>query len=187
MPVMEDLLAETTFSDLGVDDLIRQGGISRSRFYVHFEDKGDLLAALAADTVTELIDHTLQWWSLPPGATLKDLVKITDGLVKTYLAHRHLLAAVVQVSTYDARVREVFSTMYEDALVRYADTLAEQQATGLVDPRLDAQRTVLLLSRMTEEGFYHLIGTGSGRDIKRLAGALTVIIWKTVYARARES
>jgi AcrR family transcriptional regulator len=187
MPVVEDLLAETTFSDLGVDDLIREGGISRSRFYVHFEDKGDLLAALAADTVTDLFDHTLQWWMLPAGGTIKDLQNVTDKLVKSYLAHRHLLAAVVQVSTYDARVREVFSTMYEEALGRYADTLAEQQASGLVDPRLDAQRTVLLLSRMTEEGFYHLVAATEGRGIRRLADALTMIIWKTVYASARES
>jgi AcrR family transcriptional regulator len=169
-----------------VEDLIREAGISRSRFYVHFEDKGDLLAALAADTVTELIDHTLRWWTLPPDATIEDLAKVTDELVDVYLAHRHLLAAVVQASTYDARVREEFSTLYEAGMARYAATLAEQQSTGHVDPRLDAQRTVLLLSRMTEEGFYHLIATADERDVRRLSHALTVMIWKTVYARARE-
>lgn len=185
MPVVEDLLADTSWADLGVEHLISQAGVSRSRFYVHFEDKGDLLAALAVDTVTDLFEHTLGWWSLPAEGTFDDLVRITDELVATFLAHRRLLAAVVETSISDARVRDMFNTPYQQAVDRYVQALVDQQASGLVDPRLDARRTVLLLTRMTEEGFYHLLGNGEPDRREKLTHALAAVIWKTLYERTR--
>ena len=44
----------TTFTELSVDRLASEAGISRATFYVYFEDKADLLRLLAARVLAEL-------------------------------------------------------------------------------------------------------------------------------------
>ena len=66
---VEKLLADgESFTEVSVERLVTEAGISRSTFYVYFEDKGDLLQALTADVMIEVIDAARAWWALPADA-----------------------------------------------------------------------------------------------------------------------
>ncbi|HEY1973845.1 MAG TPA: helix-turn-helix domain-containing protein, partial [Pseudonocardia sp.] len=45
----EEAILTARFADLSIDQLTRQAGISRSKFYVYFQDKDDLVQAWFAD------------------------------------------------------------------------------------------------------------------------------------------
>jgi AcrR family transcriptional regulator len=187
-PAVEQLLADGgTYSELSVPTLIEQAGTSRSRFYVYFDGKGDLLMALTEDVVRELFQATLAWWSLAPAAVESDLRGVTAQIFAIYRAHRHFLRAVAQVSTHDAALRDHFARLFDEALDGYAERIARGQADGSLDPGIDAAATARLLSSMTESGLHHLTDAGLDDDAERWLDALTRIIWNTVYLPARDA
>src|SRR5689334_20504817 len=54
--VVEELLeAGESWQDISVERLINAVDISRSTFYVYFQDKGDLLRAMINDTTADLV------------------------------------------------------------------------------------------------------------------------------------
>ena len=64
---------DESYTALSVERLVREAGISRATFYVYFEDKGDLLRALAEDFIERILGRGVDWWQLPPDATKADL------------------------------------------------------------------------------------------------------------------
>lgn len=186
-PALEDLLDEgAVYSDLSVAALSGAAGISRSRFYVYFEDTGDLLRALTEDAIVELFDATLAWWALPQDGTWEQLRTVTERIFATYRRHRHLLRAVEQVATHDSAVRQYFSTLFESGLEGYAAELAEGQTRGSLDPTLESHRTAELLASMTQSGLYELTATGQLDNPGRWIDSLTTIVWNTLYAPTHE-
>lgn len=185
-PALEELLERAAYSDLGVTALSRAADISRSRFYVYFEDTGDLLRALTEDTVVELFRATLAWWALPPHGTWDELREVTERIFATYRRHQHLLRAVEQVATHDSAVRQHFSGMFESCLDGYAVELIQGQTSGSLDPILESRRTARLLASMTQSGLYELSATGQLDEPKRWIDSLTTIVWNTLYASTHE-
>src|ERR1700752_2078537 len=51
------------FTELSVDRLSTEAGISRASFYIYFEDKGHLLRRLAGQVFTDLANAAERWWS----------------------------------------------------------------------------------------------------------------------------
>src|ERR1700743_4007749 len=52
-----------SFTELSVDRLSTEAGISRASFYIYFEDKGHLLRRLAGQVFADLADSADRWWS----------------------------------------------------------------------------------------------------------------------------
>src|SRR2546421_3862867 len=105
LDAVERLLADgESFTEVSVERLVTEAELSRSTFYVYFEDKGDLLQALTADVMTEVIDAARAWWELPPDAQRADLEAAMRGIVSVYRGHMTLMVAVVEAASYDARV-----------------------------------------------------------------------------------
>jgi AcrR family transcriptional regulator len=182
--VEQALRAGELYSELPLARLAKDAGISRSRFYVYFEDKGDLLRALTDDVFRELFDATLPWWSLPATGTEHDLRVTTERVFEIFLPHKELLAAVVQAASRDSVTRDETASALERAMMGYAARLTEAQRDGRADPTLDPARTAALLSWMTECGLYQLVARGS-EPADRLLTALNRIVWNTLYAGVR--
>ena len=53
-----------SFTELSVDRLSTEAGMSRANFYIYFEDKGDLLRRLASQVFGELADSAELWWGV---------------------------------------------------------------------------------------------------------------------------
>jgi TetR/AcrR family transcriptional regulator, ethionamide resistance regulator len=185
MEVLERLLADgTRYSELSVERLAKEAGTSRSRFYVYFEDKADLLRALTADVIADLFDATLDWWSLPAGSSEEDVLAVTRRIIDVYLEHERVMGAVLEVAAHDSAMREFFSSLFFQALEGYAARVAEAQADGRADPALDPPRTVALLSWMTQSGLYHVVAGAAETAVDRWARSLSHIVWNTLYAPA---
>src|SRR6202051_2917029 len=53
-----------SFTELSVDRLSTEAGISRASFYIYFEDKGHLLRRLAGQVFADLAESADRWWSV---------------------------------------------------------------------------------------------------------------------------
>ncbi len=175
-----------TYADLSVEAIIKAGGISRSTFYVYFNDKGDLLVAMAADVIGDLVSTGSAWWDLPADATKADLHAGLRIPIDTYREHRTILGTVVETAAYDPRVREQHQSLINQVVPALADYIARAQVAGTADPELDAERTARWLVWMIERGLYQLVGTVDDDEVSRELDALTDILWRVVYRRTAD-
>ena len=189
LAAVESLLADgESFTEVSVERLVSEAHISRSTFYVYFEDKGDLLQALTADVMSEIIAAARAWWALPSDATRADVEAAMRGIVEAYLEHKTLMAAVVEASSYDARVREQFGTLIQVSLREVAAHIASGQERGFVRRDVDAEPVAGWLTWMAERGLYQLVRFADDQTtLDRLTDALSTIVWNTLYDGARGS
>jgi AcrR family transcriptional regulator len=183
---VEELMAGgESYTELSVERIVRQTGISRATFYVYFEDKGDLLRSLAEDFIERMLQAAANWWELPADATKPDLRAALSTIFDAYVPHKLVMAAVVEVAAYDAALRSLFGDLLARTSSEVADHLTTGQAGGYVRADLDAQRTAAWLTWMAERGLYQLVAPATPAATERLLDALTDITWNTLYAGVR--
>ena len=184
--VVEDLVENgPRYADLSVEAIITAGGISRSTFYVYFEDKGDLLVAMAQDVIGDLLADGASWWELPVDATREDLHKALSVPIDTYRKHRTILGAVAETAAYDPRVREQQRKLIDQVVTALTTYIGDAQSAGVADAHLDSARTAQWLIWMIERGLYQLVGAADNAEAERQLDALTEIVWRVVYLSGR--
>jgi AcrR family transcriptional regulator len=174
-----------SYTELSVERLVKEAGLSRSTFYVYFEDKGDLLRALTKDLFADLLGAAQTWWDMPASASKDEVRESLRNLMDTYVRHQLLMGAVVETSAYDEGVREVFNTMMEVSAKSVAEHLDAGQKQGFVHAELDADRVAAWTTWMTERGFYELVRPAGAKQRENLLTALTDIVWNTFYEGKR--
>jgi TetR/AcrR family transcriptional regulator, ethionamide resistance regulator len=180
--VVESLLdREESYLELTVDQIIEADGMARSTFYSYFEDKADLIVALAETAMREIIEGAQEIWRLPSDATREQVAAAVRRTIDTYLPHTRLMGAVLEVSTYDRRVRERFHAAYAEAQQAAAKHIAAGQRAGFVRPDLHPDEAAGWLTWMAERGMTQLVQHAGRARRARLADTFTAILWYTLY------
>lgn len=183
LEVVERLLDEgENFTELSVERLVQSAGMSRSTFYVYFEDKGDLLRAWFAEITEEIADSAQGWWQLDGSSTREDLRAVLEHLVQTYRPHTTLMAATYDAAAYDASVRDLVEGMMSSNIAGLRKHIRSGQKGGWVDQALPGPETAAWLTWMAERGFHQLVRGATDAQYERLVEAYTAIVWNTLYA-----
>lgn len=184
LTAVESLLAEgESFTELSVERLVSLAGVSRSTFYVYFEDKGELIQGWLADIISELDVAARAWWELDGTVTWEGLRAALDQVVKVYRPHTTLMSAAFDAAAYDPGVREQVETMMERNIAGLRKHIKTGQTSGWVDPRLLPAQTAAWLQWMAERGLHRLIRDATtDRELTDLVDAYTTIVWNTLYA-----
>jgi AcrR family transcriptional regulator len=182
--IVERLAADgERYSEISVERLINGADISRSTFYVYFEDKGALLIAMAEGVVQELLEACRVWWELPD-PTEEDIHNALHGIIAVYRAHAAVWGAFVEAASYDPNVRDQFTAVVGQCADGVTEHIREGQKQGFVRSEIDPRRTGLWLTWMTERGLYQLTPDASAAELEKLCRALTGIVWQALYAGA---
>lgn len=186
IPVVEQLTADgEPYGDVSVERIIKAGGISRSAFYNYFDDKVDLLAAMAEDAVAAVVASGDAWWEFPHDGTKDELRTRIRVPFDTYRSAHVIFDAMVEVATYDERVRAQQSLLMNSVADGLAAHLAEAQQRDSADAALDPVRTAKWIVWMLERGLYQLVDKADHHEAELLLDAATDIVWNTLYATSR--
>lgn len=186
IPVIEKLAADgEPYGDLSVERIIKAGGMSRSAFYNYFDDKIDLLAAMAGDAVADVVASGDNWWEFPHDGNKADLRARIQVPFDTYRRAHVIFGAMVEVATYDERVRTQQGLLMGQVSEGLAVHLAEAQSQGSADATLDPVRTAKWIVWMLERGLYQLVDKADGGEAELLLDAATDVVWNTLYATSR--
>ena len=167
-----DLVEQTPFKDISIDDVTRAAGIKRSAFYVYFSDKQDLLVATASETAEALYREADRWWH-GEGPPEKRLIEAITGMAELYERHGSLLRAATEVSTYDDEVRVFWRGIVERFVEATAAHLRSERSHGRVPRELEPQATAESLVWMAERCCYIYLASGerSARELVESLGA----------------
>jgi AcrR family transcriptional regulator len=182
---VERLLAEgTTYAEIPIDAVVREGGTAKSTFYAYFADKDALLRRLAAQTMSELVSRKDAWWALPGGATREQTQAALSTMYDAYRVHGPLMRAITEARIYDAKMKAEFDRLTTGVIAATADHLRAGQAAGTVGPGVDVDRVALWLTWTLERAFQVVLPTADGEVLERRLRALNDLIWAAYTAEA---
>lgn len=176
----EELLAEgATFADLGIERIATRAGISRTAFYFYFADKRELLLRLT-DEVNALLFEQADIWFSGEGDPEQELATALANIGALYREHAVLLRAIVEVSTYDAEI----ANLWRATVGRFAEATERRIAAEREAGRAacaHARATAFALTWMTERTFYEQLVQGGPLPEDELVEALTGVWLRGVY------
>jgi AcrR family transcriptional regulator len=182
LDVVEGLLVtHGSLLEVNVEEILTVGGMSRSTFYRYFHDKIDLVIALGGHALVDVIAAAQAIWELPPESERADVARAVEGAFAAYLPHTRLMAAALEVSTYDERAREHFGAAYARAQDAIAQHIRAGQEAGSVRADLHPEETAGWLTWMVERGMTKLVRDAEPAQLTRLQESLTAVIWHTLY------
>jgi len=171
------------FTELSVERLAGAAGISRSTFYVHFEDKGDLVRRLARSVLTELREVSGTWWETAEHADSAALTEAVTAIVAVYRRRAAAFTIISETAAYDPTVAAELRTLMQSIIDATRDAIERGQAAGGMRPVRPAG-TAAVLTWMVERAGNQLVrGTDPAHD-ENVVEVLTDIIRTTLYASA---
>ena len=93
-----------SFTELCVDRLSTEAGMSRASFYIYFEDKGHLLRRLAGQVFADLAESAERWWSVAWRHDPDDVRAGMAAIIASYRRHQPVLVALNEMAAYDSLV-----------------------------------------------------------------------------------
>lgn len=179
---MERALADTPFPDVTIDRILAEAGVSRSTLYSYFPDKVTLLLSIAEDVVAGAHAAAARWWELADQPSREDLKSILGAILDLYLEHKHVLAALVDASAYEPKLRGQLGGLFvEGSREGLAQHIIAGQRAGTVRPELVPHETAGWLIWMIERGLYTMAVPAKPSQVGALLHSVTDIIWFTLY------
>lgn len=174
------------FSDISVERLAGSAGMSRTRFYLYFEDKNEVLLAWFGRIRAGLAAEAGRWWGDGPPASREELAGRVAETLRAYRPHGALMTALEEVAAASPTVRaEVEAAMDADAeALREHIALVRPPGT---EAGLDAGAVARWLTVMTWRGRSHLLRGCDDIEIVRVADGFAGLIWNVLYAGSRLS
>ena len=187
LPLVEELLeAAGGYVHLRVEEILQNAGLSRSTFYRYFKDKNELLLALSEPALQEIRTAALRTWQLGPDVTFAQFEAELYRTMETYRPHVALVNALVEVSTYDARVKELFGGFFAELRTAIAAHIRLEQKRSMVRKSIDADAAAGWITWMAERGMNQLVPTADSATRRKLATSMATIVWHGVYAGAKQ-
>ncbi|MGW2104119.1 TetR/AcrR family transcriptional regulator [Streptomyces olivaceoviridis] len=181
MSTLERLLdSGESFSEISVQRILEEAGVSRATFYAHFHSKSDVLVRLTDELRESLLTLARQW---DPGAGADRFARFFEEVIKIHRAHQGVLTAVREAASYDSAVGDFYTADlegFDEAVLR---TLLSEQAAGATPADLDAVAASRIIVWGGAQAIAHHIRVDDGSGDAVFARELARIWWHGAYRR----
>lgn len=174
-----------SFTELSVERLAAEAGISRSTFYVHFQDKTDIVLRLTRTVLTELREVSNTWWAVAEHARPADLHQSLAAVIDVYRRHGAAFTVVAETSAYDADVAQEMRSLMQAIIDDTRAAIERGQAAGVMRA-VQPTETATVLTWMVERAGYQMVRRGNPSDDPAIVTTLTDVIWRTLYRAPAE-
>ncbi|MDX8153282.1 TetR/AcrR family transcriptional regulator [Patulibacter brassicae] len=169
------------YSELTVEQIASDAGVSRSTFYLHFRDKSHLLEEFFADVVGDITDAARGWWDLPPDAGYDDVHDAIRNMLVVCRPHAALMSAVTEAAGYEPALRAHLDALITEGAGEVEQHILHGQARGSVRAFPAPTSVAAWLAWTAERGMGKLLPNTDDAALAELSLGLTTIIWSTLY------
>ncbi len=176
-----ELVRRRSYTELSVDEVMREAGIGRTIFYRHFDDLGDLLQRASREAVEALLVAQQGLGQARPDEDPESVRRAFKEAVDIYRRHGPLLRCMAEAADGDEQIR----VNYELMRTRF-DDFAEVSLRGVADlgtePPSDLRETARALNLMGEHYLLDAFGREPRVSPETALQTLTEI-WEAVIRR----
>jgi TetR/AcrR family transcriptional regulator, ethionamide resistance regulator len=182
LPVVEARVRELgSYANLRVDDLLPDALLSRSTFYRYFQDKNELLMALAEPVFRDVRAAAIRPWERRTAPTRTELQAELRYTFDLYLPHLPVINAIVEASYASPAIRALYQGGFAEVQQAVADHITAGQQAGFIRTDVLAHETAGWIVWMAERGMAQLAATADDDTLERLAESIATLIWRTFY------
>jgi AcrR family transcriptional regulator len=177
----ERLMAEgLSFTELSVERLASEAGISRATFYIYFEDKRQLLMELTRHVTAELGEAAALWFDVAEQRDYEVARRSVRQIIAVYRRHEAVLTAMFELASYDPVVAEAHRAIVFGMSEQAKAALDRAAAAGAAGP-VHSWETSCALTWMIERTCHQTVRNSPPEADDAIAEALTEIVWRTWY------
>jgi len=173
-----------SFTELSVDRLSTEAGISRASFYIYFEDKGHLLRRLAGQVFGDLATGAERWWSVAWRHNPDDIRAAMAGIIEGYRRHQPVLIALNEMAAYDPLTAQTYRELLTAISQRLTRVIEDGKADGAIRRELPAATIASALNWMVERACQQNLPANPRDYDAELAGTLAEIVCGALYLKA---
>lgn len=178
----ERLMADGAgITELSVDRLATEAGISRATFYIYFEDKGHLLRRLATQVFSDLTEAAQRWWSVSARHDPADVRAAMSEIIAVFRRHQPVLVALNEMAPYDTAVGDAYRDLLAEVSSSFKAVIDQGQQAGTIRAQLSAETTAHTLVLMVERTCQQNLPSKPASFDAELADVLTEIVWGALY------
>ncbi|SNY67386.1 TetR/AcrR family transcriptional regulator [Paractinoplanes atraurantiacus] len=167
------------FTELPVQRVLTEAGVSRATFYAHFKDKTDLVLRLTDDVRRRSLDLAQNW--RPESAD--GYARFFTDVIALHRSKAPVLAALREVAVYDATVRGFYTADLEGFDEVVLQALLDQQAAGLTSSDVDAAAASRVIVWGGAQAIARHIEVDDGSGDGAFARELARIWWYGAFRR----
>jgi AcrR family transcriptional regulator len=179
--------AGESFSELSVQRIIEEAGVSRATFYAHFHSKSDVLVRLTDELRESLLTLARQWDPAAGEGGAGRFARFFTEVIAIHRAHQGVLTAVREAASYDPAVGDFYTADLESFDEAVVGTLLSEQAAGSTAADLDAVAASRIIVWGGSQAIAHHISVDDGSGDAVFARELARIWWYGAYRRPSES
>jgi AcrR family transcriptional regulator len=184
MSALERLLnAGESCSDISVQRLLEDAGVSRATFYAHFQSKSDVLVRLTDGLRESLLALAGQWDPAAGEDAVERFARFFEEVIRIHRAHQGVITAVRDAASYDPAVGDFYTANLEGFEETALRTLVSEQAAGATTADLDAVAASRIIAWGGAQAIAHHIRVDDGSGDAVFARELARIWWYGAYRR----
>jgi TetR/AcrR family transcriptional regulator, ethionamide resistance regulator len=168
------------YSNVTIERLATQAGLSRATFYIYFASKGDLLRAWFSEALAELEQACRGWREIAAGSSRAEFTGALKTIIDTHRRRAALIAAINEEATQDSSLRDELAAVIQRATGALRAQLEKGQRDGWVDPVLLPAETATWSIWLLERGLSHVVSPATDEQVATLTETLADIAWHTL-------
>lgn len=171
------------FSEISVQRILEEAGVSRATFYAHFQSKSDILVRLSDDLRESLLALARQWDPAGGEDGVNRLTRFFEEVIKIHRAHQSVIIAVREAAAYDSAVGDFYTANLESFEETSLRTLLSDQAAGSTPADVDAVSASRIIVWGGAQAIAHHIRVDDGSGDAVFARELARIWWYGAHRR----
>ncbi|MCA1831179.1 MAG: TetR/AcrR family transcriptional regulator [Actinomycetota bacterium] len=174
---------ERTYPETRVDDITREAGTSHGAFYLYFNNKTEVLEALAAETSIELDELASRFAGIERGeAGFEQLRNWIDSFVDAYEANSPVIIALMMARPQEERFDRLGREMMNTFAGQISKTIREATAGGKHQVQSGIAATALVA--MLERICYYWLVRGAEFDRAEFVDTLAAIWHRGIFGES---
>ncbi|MFJ3672459.1 TetR/AcrR family transcriptional regulator [Streptomyces sp. NPDC090106] len=171
------------FSEISVQRLLEEAGVSRATFYAHFPRKSDVLVRLSDELRESLLELARQWQPGQGEDGADRFARFFEEVITIHRAHQGVITALREAASYDAAVGDFYTANLEGFDATVLATLRSEQADGSTPADVDAVAASRVIVWGGAQAIAHHIAVDDGGGDAALARELALIWWHGAFRR----
>ncbi|MFE2540518.1 TetR/AcrR family transcriptional regulator [Actinacidiphila glaucinigra] len=177
----------TAFSDISVQKLLEEAGVSRATFYAHFQSKSDVLVRLTDGLRESLLTLARQWDPAAGEDGADRFARFFEEVISIHRAHHGVITAVREAASYDSAVGDFYTANLEGFEETTLRSVLSEQAAGTTTTDLDAVSASRIIVWGGAQAIAHHIQVDDGSRDAAFARELARIWWYGAYRRPTQA
>jgi TetR/AcrR family transcriptional regulator, ethionamide resistance regulator len=169
--------------ELTIEQICREAGVVRTTFYLHFNEKNDLVKALATEQVG-WIEEAGRKTASDPEMTRETVRGSVDEIVARWAENQAVLAAVIELAEHDPELRDDWQAAIREIGLVAAGIFEEHWKLHPDWAPQDPETVAELLSWMIERSCHKVARDPGRRD--EVAASIAEIIWRVLHPQTSD-